>query len=182
MKKSQIDSNFNQFEKLFQNVCVAKILIINENLEVLMGKKQHEPYRGCIEIPGGKLKNHETYIQAVIRELTEETGLDLKFPKLVHRGSMIDGRFFVHFAIFRNRLSDCSGEIRDSAELSNLRFYSIYNPPFDEMCPEAQKIWQDIFSDNSYFFKIFKGLDNICCQKELLINHKTIRPSVLEKN
>ncbi len=147
-----------------------------------MGKKQHEPYRGCIEIPGGKLKNHETYIQAVIRELAEETGLDLKFPKLVHRGSMIDGRFFVHFAIFRNRLSDCSGEIRDSYELSNLRFYPLSRPPFDEICPEAREIWHDLFSDNSYFFKIYKGRDNICCQKELLIKNHIIRPQVVENN
>lgn len=58
------------------NSCSSTIgLIINEDNELLVATRAHEPVKGTLDLPGGFVDMNETGEEAVIRELKEETGL-----------------------------------------------------------------------------------------------------------
>lgn len=50
-------------------------------LNVLLIERGGEPYKGYWAIPGGFMNIDETAEQGAIRELNEETGLELKYPR-----------------------------------------------------------------------------------------------------
>ena len=54
------------------------VVIINNDKKVLLIKKNNR-----YDIPGGKLKYNETYEKAAVREIKEETGLDISRLKLL---------------------------------------------------------------------------------------------------
>lgn len=57
-------------------------IIVNKENNILIGKRcgEHAPY---YSIPGGKLDLGETFEQGIIREIKEETNLDIKNPQLI---------------------------------------------------------------------------------------------------
>ena len=59
---------------------VAKAIIIDENRNVLLLKRSNylEKYANEWDLPGGHLKVGETLEQGLIREVKEETGLNIK--------------------------------------------------------------------------------------------------------
>jgi mutator protein MutT len=52
-------------------------IIINENDELLVATRAHEPVKGTLDLPGGFVDLDETGEEAVIREVKEETHLDI---------------------------------------------------------------------------------------------------------
>jgi 8-oxo-dGTP pyrophosphatase MutT (NUDIX family) len=60
---------------------VALAVILNEDGDVLCVSRKHN--HEDFGLPGGKVDPHETYEEAVIREVKEETGLDIKIERLV---------------------------------------------------------------------------------------------------
>lgn len=63
---------------------VTNCLIINEGSVLLLKK----PRYGWYAMPGGKMEPKESVSDAVIREVTEETGLIIEQPKLVSVATM----------------------------------------------------------------------------------------------
>lgn len=60
-------------------VFAAAIILINENGQVLVDeRRQDQIYPGYWEFPGGKIEEHEIPDHAAIREMREETGVDVK--------------------------------------------------------------------------------------------------------
>ena len=53
-------------------------LMHDEN--VLLIRREKEPYKGSITVPGGKKERGETFIDACVREMEEETGLIVENP------------------------------------------------------------------------------------------------------
>ncbi len=51
--------------------------------KVVLIKRLAEPFKGSWAIPGGHVENNETVENATIREIKEETGLDVKIKNLV---------------------------------------------------------------------------------------------------
>ena len=59
-----------------KNIAVDGIIIINNKLLVI--KRNSTPFKGMFALPGGKVKDKELLREAVIREIKEETGLDVR--------------------------------------------------------------------------------------------------------
>ncbi|MDR1503292.1 MAG: NUDIX domain-containing protein [Prevotella sp.] len=60
------------------NSCSSTIaIIINEDKELLVATRAHEPVKGTLDLPGGFVDMEETGEEAVAREVKEETGLDV---------------------------------------------------------------------------------------------------------
>lgn len=61
------------------------ILVFNKEEEkVLMCKREKEPYKGMLNLVGGKVEENEEKMHAAYRELEEETGITSKDINLVH--------------------------------------------------------------------------------------------------
>lgn len=60
------------------NSCSSTIaLIVNENRELLVATRAHEPVKGTFDLPGGFVDMNETGEEAVIREVKEETNMEV---------------------------------------------------------------------------------------------------------
>lgn len=61
------------------------IIVYNtEESQILMCERKKEPYKGKLNLVGGKLEKNESEIEAAYRELYEETGITNKDINLVH--------------------------------------------------------------------------------------------------
>jgi NADH pyrophosphatase NudC (nudix superfamily) len=53
-------------------------LIVNERDELLVARRGKEPSKGMLDLPGGFIDLYETAEQAAVREVREETGLEVR--------------------------------------------------------------------------------------------------------
>ena len=72
--------------------------VIIKNGKILLEKRKNEPGRGKWSIPGGLVELGENVEQTVIREVKEETGLEVEKPE--------------HIDIVDNIVRDENGEIK----------------------------------------------------------------------
>lgn len=62
----------------------ADMLIPNERGEILLIRRNNDPYQGFYAIPGGFLEVHqETVEECALREAKEETGLTVEIDRLI---------------------------------------------------------------------------------------------------
>jgi 8-oxo-dGTP diphosphatase len=76
--------------------------VIVDGEKVLIVKRAHEPRQGEWSLPGGMVELGETLVDALKRELKEETGLEVEVGEVVEvfdRVHRRDGRIQYHFVI-----------------------------------------------------------------------------------
>ncbi len=118
----------------------ATVCFISRNNKILLQKRpDRQRWAGILNGPGGKIERNETPLQAVIREVAEETTLVIRETtlhgtvRLVFNGSR-EQQLLVH--IFST--STFSGRPRGAE--GTLRWYSKEQLPFDRMWPD-QRYW-----------------------------------------
>ena len=87
----------------------------------LIVKRAHEPRKGEWSLPGGLVELGETLVEALKRELKEETGLDVAVGEVVEvfdRVHHLEGRIQYHFVIVDYLCRPIGGTLRaaDDAE------------------------------------------------------------------
>ncbi len=73
-------------------VFVTADAIVVQSGHILMIRRKAMPGEGMLALPGGFLEDDETLAQCAIRELREETRIDV--PEPVLRGAIVDSRLF----------------------------------------------------------------------------------------
>ena len=97
-----------------ERVILTNLCMIEDGSRVLVEEKVGKGANGVI-FPGGHVEEHEPVVDSVIREMKEETGLDIERPRLCGIKEWInaDGSRYVVFLFKTDRFS---GELRSSAE------------------------------------------------------------------
>ena len=97
-----------------ERVTLTNMCMIRNGSKVLVEEKVGE-YAGGIIFPGGHVEEHEPIVDSVIREIKEETGLDIKNPVLCGVKDWIneDGSRYV---VFLFRADQFSGKLASSSE------------------------------------------------------------------
>lgn len=124
---------------LKQNILVtADAMVFYKNgghLELVLVKRKNEPFKGMWAFPGGFVEDDEELEHAAIRELHEETGLQLQSMKQVHafgkpgrdpRGRTVSVNYY---AIVPEKLPVAGGD--DAAEAHWVRVQDIKEMAFD---------------------------------------------------
>ncbi|MEM3825321.1 MAG: NUDIX hydrolase [Candidatus Bathyarchaeia archaeon] len=99
--------------------------------KILLEKRKGEPGRGKWSVPGGLVELGEKAESAVVREVKEETGLDVAEPQLIDVVDNIvqdeNGEIKWHFVIIDYFVKVKGGEMRASDDAEELRWV-----PLDE--------------------------------------------------
>ena len=97
-----------------ERVILTNLCMIFDDSKVLVEEKVGKGADGII-FPGGHVEEHEPVVDAVIREMKEETGLTIESPQLCGIKEWIneDGSRYVVFLFRTDRFS---GELTSSAE------------------------------------------------------------------
>ena len=62
-------------------VTVDGLVLVNDKLVAI--RRRNDPFRGMPALPGGFVELGETTIEAVVREVREETGLETRVTRLI---------------------------------------------------------------------------------------------------
>jgi len=71
------------FEYYLNPSAATVAVILNERNELLVARRAKEPAKGTLDLPGGFNDCYETSEEGLIREVREETGLEVSQPKFL---------------------------------------------------------------------------------------------------
>ena len=122
-------------KRLYPNQPVVGVgVVIICDCKILLEKRKSEPGRGKWTIPGGLVELGEGAEQTVIREVMEETNLEVEQPKLVDVVNSItldeNGKIKYHFVIVDYFVKIKGGTLKaadDAAELRWVKFSEVEN-------------------------------------------------------
>jgi NAD+ diphosphatase len=123
----------------------ASALPEDDQGRVLLARRAHEPFRGSWDLVGGFLAEGEHPIEGLLREVKEETGVELE-----------PGRFFGvwtgHYGgratlnlVWLGRVGE--GELRAADDVAELRWFARTELPatdaFDGLISDVLRAWRD---------------------------------------
>lgn len=96
-----------------ENVELTVLCLIHQKDQYLLQNRVKDDWKG-FALPGGHIEKGESIIDAVIREMKEETGLDIRNPKLcgIKQFPIENGRYIV----FLFQTDEFFGEVTSSEE------------------------------------------------------------------
>lgn len=96
-----------------EKVELTNLCLIRRGEEILLQNRRKKDWQGYV-LPGGHVEPGESIVDSVIREIKEETGLDIIEPRLcgVKQFPIEDGRYLV----FLFKTDSFSGELISSEE------------------------------------------------------------------
>jgi 8-oxo-dGTP diphosphatase len=106
--------------------------IILDGDQILLEKRKNSPGKGKWAVPGGLVELGENVEQAVIREVKEETGLEVDEPRLVDVANYVSlgekGAVMYHYVIIDYLVTVKSGKLKAASDADALKWV-----PFNEV-------------------------------------------------
>ena len=106
--------------------------IILDKDRILLEKRKNSPSKGKWSVPGGLVDLGESTEQAVIREVKEETGLEVDEPRLVDVVNYVSlgerGAVMYHYVIIDYLVTVKSGKLKAASDADALKWV-----PFNEV-------------------------------------------------
>lgn len=119
--------------KIFNRFIVGSGGIIEHEDKILLVKRRHEPFMNKYNLPSGHIDENETPENAAIREILEETGLNVEIEKLFGIYYFDDNPNGAGINIvYKCRI--IGGKLTETSEAKDLKFFSTNNlPRFEEI-------------------------------------------------
>jgi len=103
--------------------------IIMRDGKILLEKRKNDPGKGKWSVPGGVVELGENVTQTVIREVKEETGLDVAEPEHIDVVDQITrdegGRIKYHFVIIDYLVKLKGGMLKAASDADELEWVSL---------------------------------------------------------
>lgn len=143
--------------KRTENVELTVLCLIHKNDKYLLQDRVKKDWKGYT-LPGGHIEKGESIVDAVVREMKEETGLTVYNPKLcgVKQFPLDDGRYIV----FLFCADEFSGQVISSEEgtmhwvnkddLSNVNTVEDFQELLRVMLDENLSEFQYVIEDNKW--------------------------------
>jgi 8-oxo-dGTP diphosphatase len=111
--------------------------------KILLVKRRTVPFRGYWALPGGRVDPKETVEQTIVREVKEETGLDIAVVSKIgeyHEQGVLDGAEYDYYpACFLVKV--VGGEIKkQESEIEEVKLFSLNDVPATLAFEHAQMI------------------------------------------
>jgi len=114
----------------------------------LLVRRGSEPLKGQWSIPGGTLELGETIAEGVVRELREETGLDVRVVDLIEVFERIfpgEGRPQYHFVILDYLCEAPNGTPQPGSDVTDVAFATEEELARYHLTPTATRVIQNAF-------------------------------------
>ena len=113
-----------------QPIVGVGVIIIRDG-KILLEKRKNEPGRGQWSIPGGLIELGESAKETAVREVEEETGLEVESPMLIdvvdNVTQDINGEVKYHFVILDYFAKLKGGELKAMSDAAELRWVQLAN-------------------------------------------------------
>lgn len=140
-----------------ENVELTVLCLLYKDNQILLQNRTKKDWKGYT-LPGGHVELGESFVDAVIREMKEETNLDVVHPQLcgVKQFPIENGRYVV----FLFKSNQFSGELKSSDEgemiwvnrneLSNLSFVADFKELLDVMENDQYSEFQYVIDNDEW--------------------------------
>lgn len=138
-----------------EQVDLTVLCLIHQEDRYLLQDRVKENWKGCT-LPGGHIEPGESIVDAVIREMKEETGLTIQSPRLcgVKQFPIEGGRYLV-FLFETDRFE---GELSDSEE-GKMRWVKISELPQENLVADFDDLIDVMLSDRLTEFQLIVEKD-----------------------
>lgn len=134
---------------VFTNMC----MLYDDDENILIQDRKNKDWPG-VTFPGGHVEKGESFVEAVTREVFEETGLTIKYPELcgVKQFQDNDGARYV---VFLYKTKHFKGEIRssDEGEVYWIKREDLLQYPLANDFEEMVKVFETDTLSEFYYFK-----------------------------
>jgi mutator protein MutT len=107
---------------------------------ILLLRRDNEPGKGLISIPGGVIEVGETQEEAIIREIKEETGIQVELLEMIGTYDLIindsHNNVKFHFVLIHYLARALSSSIRPEYPEGELKWVPLDKLPEDEIPPK----------------------------------------------
>lgn len=93
---------------------IATLCLVYDGDKILVQNRVKDDWKGIV-LPGGHVEKEEAFTDAIIREIKEETNLDIYNPKLVGTKQFQDEED-KRYIVFLYRTNEFEGELKSSEE------------------------------------------------------------------
>ncbi len=103
--------------------------VLVEDKKILLIRRKREPFKGMYALPGGFVEHGERTEDAIVREMKEETSLDVKVKRLVgvYSDPSRDPRDHTVTVVYE--VERIGGKIKGGDDASEARFFPLDNLP-----------------------------------------------------
>ncbi len=118
------------------------------NKKILLVKRKGEPGRGLWSLPGGAVEVGERLVDALKREMREETGLDCEVRDLVNIAEVIirddENRVKYHYILLDYLVDVTSNELKPSSDASDAGWFSYEEAKKLKLTPPTAKLLEKL--------------------------------------
>ncbi len=117
--------------------------ILIEDGKVLLVLRGREPFKGEWALPGGRIEDDETAEECCIREMKEETGLDVEIIRLtgLYSDPKRDPRLIIAAGFLVRRIG---GVVRGGDDAADAKWFPLGSHP--NLCADHEKILAEALS------------------------------------
>jgi 8-oxo-dGTP diphosphatase len=102
---------------------IGSAVVVADGQRVLLGQRGKEPNRGKWVLPGGKIEAFETIEDAAVREIREETGLEIQLTGVATVREIVNPPHEHRIIVFSEARA-VGGRLAASSDLESVRFCS----------------------------------------------------------
>jgi mutator protein MutT len=118
--------------------------VIVDGGKVLIVKRKYDPLAGQWSLPGGGVELGETLEDSIVREMLEETGLDIEVGPVIEVFDRItrddDGSVKYHFVLVDYLCWPVGGELHASSDVADARFVDPSELPQYNLTKKANEV------------------------------------------